>query len=222
VALRDGNRVSALATLFALSLGCADPGGVFDDFGARYRQIHGSDGGADAGGDAGACRLPEPAELEGPFVLVVSPSFSPKTPIVLLDDVTATSSGSDRLQVGMTLTALSAADRKTPVGSELPPVSGELGAGPFSFDLGVLQLVGEADPFIAGAPITASAVLDGELCGPPDAGTIDFLCGSVRGQVTAPAALNLAGSTWTLARLLPNGELPELTINCAKEPPDAL
>lgn len=209
------------AVASAVALGCADPTGAFDSFAERYRETR-ADAGVDAAADAGACRLPEPGELEGRYALVVSPAFSPKTPIVFLDDVSATAAGSDRIEVAMTLTALSAADRETPVGPALTPPPATLGAGPFSFDLGVLQIVGEADPLIPGTPITGSVVLDGELCAPPEGGAVTFLCGSARGQVTAPAELNLVGSTWTLTRVGPGGELPELTINCAKELPDAL
>lgn len=209
-----------LPLVLALS-GCADPGGAFDAFSERYRATHTADAGGDAGGDAGACSLPQPSQVAGQFVLLISPAFSPKAPILFLDEVSAKALGSDQIEVGMTLTALSATDRKTPVGAALAPVTASLDAGPFSYDLGVLEVVGAADPFIPGAAIEGSVVLHGQLCSAPE-GPIDFWCGAVSGQVTAPVALDLAGSSWTLARVAPNGDLPELAVNCAKDPPDPL
>lgn len=197
--------------------GCADPDGKFDAFVERYGRTHaGTDAGTD--GDGGVCVLPTADEVSGRFLLVVSPAFSPKTPLLFLDDLSASSTPSDALELGMTLTALHAKDRTTPVGPPLSPVSMPVAAGAFSFELGVLEIVGEADPIIFGAPIIGSVILDGELCGGP----FDFSCGSARGHVTVPAELDLAGSTWTLARIAANGALPDIAINCAKDAPDPL
>jgi hypothetical protein len=212
-------RPALAAPLLALALlsSCADPEAAFDAFAERYRRTHpGGDSGT--GGVGGACALPVPDDLAGPYLLVISPAFSPKTPILLLDELSAELAGTNHITLGMTLTALSAADRKTPVGAPLPSVSAELPPGAFSFDLGVLQIAGEADPIIPGAPITGSVILDGELC----ADATDFMCGDVRGQVTAPAELDLLGSTWTLSRRPSPTELPDIVINCAMEAPDPL
>ncbi len=197
-----------LGSIATLGAGCADPNGAFDEFHERYQRTH--EGGIGGGaGDAGSCTLPHPTNLSGDYLLVISPAFSPKTPILLLDQLSAASKA-DELALTMTLTAISAADRETPVGASLAPVENPVPAGAFSFDLGVVEVVGEADPIIPGAAIVASVVLDGELC----AGETDFLCGGVRGQVTAPAELGLAGSTWTLSRLAADGGLPPVLINC--------
>jgi hypothetical protein len=207
------------AALVVLIGGCADPQAAFDDFGERYARTH--DAGAGGSGGGGPCALPGASDFQGRYLLVISPAFSPKTPILFLDDITATDSGSG-LDAIMTLTALSAADRETPVGSALAPIDLSFGAGTFAADLGVLHIVGEADPVIPGAAIDGSLVLHGQLCAPDAGGALEFSCGTASGQVTVPAELGLDGSTWTLSRVTDGDPLPEVVIDCAKNPPSPL
>lgn len=200
--------------------GCVDTRQKLEDFQERYERIH--EGGV---GGGGVCPpgFPEASALAGDFLLAVSPAFSAPTPIVFTAAVTADSAATDELRFSFDLIALSAADRRTPVGGSLGRTETTAPPNPFTLNFGQVTVPGEADPIIPGAPIVATVVLTGQLCGPdPTTGTVDFLCGDASGSVTAPTALNLAGSTWTARRITDPAALPELTINCAQEAPKPL
>ena len=210
---------STLLALLVATSGCVDTRQKLEDFQARYERTH--EGGADGGGCPPGS--PDASALAGDFLLAVSPAFSPATPIVFTAAVTAQSGAADELRFSFDLTALSAADRRTPVGGSVGRAETTSPPNPFTLDFGQLTVPGEADPIIPGAPIVATLTFTGQLCGPdPATGTVDFLCGDASGSVTAPTALNLAGSTWTAARITDPAALPELTINCAQEAPKPL
>jgi hypothetical protein len=191
-----------------------------EDFQQRYERTH--EGGT---GGGGVCPpgSPDAEALSGNFLLAVSPAFSAKTPIVFTAALTAESAGAGELRFSFDLTALSAADRRTPVGGSIGRAETTAPAGPFTLDFGEITVPGEADPIIPGAPIVATVTLTGQLCGPdPSTGSVSFLCGDASGTVTQPTKLNLAGSTWTARRITDPTALPEITINCALEAPNPL
>jgi hypothetical protein len=208
--------------VFVLAIGCVDTRGKLDEFNERYARTH--DGGSVVD-DGGACDLPSAPELTGSFALVVSPGFSPKTPIVFRAEVTSEPEGSDRLKIGIELTALSARDRASPVGAPLPRREYSLGAGRFVADLGTLDISGEADPIVPGAPISGQLSLSGKLCSAREfdgPAIIEFLCGEATGTVTAPTTLDLTGSTWAALRVSDPASPPALVLDCAGNPPDPL
>jgi hypothetical protein len=199
-----------------LAAGCVDTRGAFDDFAARYAETHPSSG--DAGSDAGACATPAPDALAGRYLLAVAPAFSLDTPILFFAHFSAESADSD-LVIGLELRALSAADRQTPVGDVLPRREFRVSGGDVRLDLGELEITGAADPFIPGAAIRTSVVLSGRLC---SSASIDLLCGTATGAVTAPAELNLAGSTWAAVRASEAAPLPPIALDCERRAPAPL
>jgi hypothetical protein len=188
------------------------------DFQERYEatQEGPTDGGPACTGQARA------EEVSGQFLLAVSPAFSRPTPILFRATVEAQDAGSE-VRFTLALQALSAADRKTPVGGPLGNQEATTSAGMFSLDFGQLTIPGEADPLIPNAPIISTVTLAGQVCGAdPATGTLDVLCGSVTGLVTAPAEFDLAGSTWAARRIPDDGTLPEIALDCALTAPKPL
>jgi hypothetical protein len=152
----------------------------------------------------------------------VSAAFSPKKPILFVATVEASAAPPDQLRFSFDLQPLSATDRRTPVGSGAGRAETTAGV-PFTLDFGQITVDGAADPLLPGRPIVAVLTLSGELCAPaPATGTVEFLCGAVSGTVSEPTALNLEGSTFTARRIGDPSSLPEITINCAGDPPDPL
>lgn len=217
------SRTAGALALVGVVLGasaCVDTRQKLEDFQERYERTH--EGGA---GEGGVCPpgFPEASALAGDFLFTVSPAFSPKTPIVFIAAVTAESAAPEQLRFSFDLTPLSAADRRTPVGGSIGRAETTSPAGPFTLDFGQITVPGPADPIVPGAPIVATVTLTGELCGPdPATENVSFLCGDANGTVTQPAALDLAGSTWTARRITDPNALPEITINCAMEAPNPL
>ena len=77
-------------------------------------------------------------------------------------------------------------------------------AGTFDADLGVIELVGEANP-VTGSEIVATMQLQGAIL---DA---NVYCGNVGGAVTVPANIDLTGSTFAAIRINPEDAMsPEL------------
>jgi hypothetical protein len=155
-------------------------------------------------------------------LLAVSAAFSPKKPILFVATVEASAAPSAQLRFSFDLQPLSATDRRTPVGSSTGRAETTAGV-PFALDFGAVTVTGEADPLLPGRPIAADIALSGELCAPdPATGEVEFLCGAVSGTVSEPVELKLEGSTWTARRIQDPSSLPEITINCAGDPPDPL
>lgn len=77
-------------------------------------------------------------------------------------------------------------------------------AGTFDADLGVINLIGDANP-VTGSDIVATMSLQGAI---QDA---DVYCGNVGGMVTVPANIDLTGSTFAAIRINPEDAMsPEL------------
>lgn len=66
--------------------------------------------------------------------------------------------------------------------------------GGFALDFGTIVVPAEANPILP-APVTANLLLDGCTSTPTSA------CGAIEGDITAPVALPLAGSTWAIVPL---------------------
>lgn len=212
----------ARATLLALLMtasGCVDTRQKLEDFQQRYERTHEAGVG---GGNTCQPGLPAANELAGDYLLAVSAAFSSKKPIVFVATVEASAAPPDQLRFSFDLQPLSATDRRTPVGGSTGRAETTAGV-PFTLDFGQVTVTGEADPILPGRPIVAVITLGGELCAPdPATGSVEFLCGAVSGTVSEPTALNLEGSTWTARRIQDANSLPEITINCAGDPPDPL
>ena len=151
-----------------------------------------------------------PSSVTGEYLLALSVTLKPTTPIVVLTDLSTPALGGG---TGLLFDAqpLSAADRKTPVGPKLTlgpfPVDA---SGTFHATMNGLAVTGAANP-ITGGDISANLTLTGSLCG--DARSF---CGTVTGNVVTPLALDLAGSTFTLTRVDPPADPPTRpVIDCA-------
>ncbi len=169
----------------------------------------GGSGGLPSGGTGGGACADVQATMSADFLLVISATFQPKSPILF--HVTGSTAPSQML---WTLQALDAKDRTTPVGSPivLPPI--DVGSdGTFAADLPPMDIVGAANA-ITGSDITvAIQSFTGSVCVGGN-----FYCGDLDGAVTKPITLPLAGSTWTLTRM--NAAQGPVVINCAQEPAD--
>lgn len=180
----------------SLAVGCVDPGGEFDAFARRIAELPTPDAGIppDAGGDAGPCVV-APGMVEGDYLLALSVSIAPTKPILSLTHVT-TPVFNGGTGLAFDAQPLAAADRKSPVGSALSLGPFAVAAdGAFVARLDGLHVTGAANP-VTGGDIVADAVLSGNLCG-----SDRFFCGAVTGSVTAPIALDLAKSTFTMTKL---------------------
>ncbi|MFO0613274.1 MAG: hypothetical protein U0414_11825 [Polyangiaceae bacterium] len=203
--------VAVLGAVAALA-GCPDPQGSFDEFGKRYNDIFGATSSAATTGAGGGCSAPMPAEIDGQFLFSLSAKLKPKKAIAFLMDVTTTDSGG-QLMMAFKATPLSGTDHTTPVGAPIDiapfPVNAD---GTFEASLGTITVSGDANPITPGSDIVATVNLQGQLC----AEKPDFFCGTVTGQVMMPIMYDLAGSTFTLQRVM--GALPFPQIDCAGTP----
>ncbi|HEY6561120.1 MAG TPA: hypothetical protein VI072_27780 [Polyangiaceae bacterium] len=212
-------RGAELLTLLIAVSACVDTRQKLEDFQERYERTH---EGGPGGGNTCQPGLPSASELAGDYLLAVSAAFSPKTPIVFVATMEASAAPPNQLRFSLDLQPLSATDRQTPVGTSAGRAETTAGV-PFTLDFGQVTVAGEADPILPGQSIVAVITLGGELCAPdPATGSVEFLCGAVSGAVSEPTALELNGSTWTARRIQDPSSLPELTINCAGDPPDPL
>lgn len=173
-----------------------------------------SAGGSSAGGaDAGPCVPPAPGALAGSYLVTLSVSVQPKTPILFIGHLsTVADKGGTALST--TLQALDAKDRKTPVGNPIKvpliPIASDGQFVPTSMHL---QIDGRANAIQPGLNIDVTATMHGRMCG-----VADFYCGTVDGQVTKPAPLSLAGSTYTFDHIADPAKLPDPPLlDCAKD-----
>lgn len=166
----------------------------------------GDDSSNDAGatsGSSGAGGAGGSDHREGDYLLVVSAVLVPSKPIVFLSARSYGAGGT----FSMTLTALAAADRKTPVGDAflVGPFAIE-SDGTFHATLPTMDIPGEANP-ISGSKLTGvSAVLDAVQASPIE-------CGLLSGSIATPPVL-LNGSTFTLLPIPTTGAWPTIVINC--------
>lgn len=202
-------------------LACADTEGAEQEFIERDCKAKGvkyDEDGCVKQFQAGACEPPLAGEADGTYQLVVSATVSPGSPLLGLAELTSTA-GADGLDLSMELTWLAASDRKTPTSNSQTltgTVNGE-GTLAVSFDI---DIDNTANP-VLDAPLVAPEVnLAGLFCKDPMAEQAN--CGAVTGNVTAPAEIDLEGSTFTLyaadAAALPDNPI----INCEGTEADPL
>ena len=188
--------VIVLAVLLAC-VRCVDPEERFSDFVARTPVVDTPD----AAGDAPHC-IVQPDTVTGQYLLAISVTLAPTTPILALADVT-TSSADGSPTFSLDAQPLAAADRHTPVGDRIGGGSFPINAdGSFRADLPGLAVPGAANP-VTGGNILADIVLNGSFCSDSR-----NYCGTVTGNVKEPIPLDLAGSTFTLTRVDPPDEPP--------------
>jgi hypothetical protein len=202
--------LSALGILVGLT-GCPDTEGEFNNFIERYESNKGEATSSTGSGGASACQAPMMAgDMDGDYQFTLSAALSPKKPILFAATI-ATSDGPNGLQFTLGLQPLDAADRATKVGTAIEVGPFDVAAdGSFSAKLPPLDVIGSANA-ISGSDLAAEVTLDGNLCG-------DFSCGSVSGEVTKPAIIDLVGSTFTIDKLDAAGMYNEpVLINCAKD-----
>lgn len=202
--------ISGALVLSATSLGCADPEGDYEAFNERAAKVAGLEQ------PAGDCEtpLPAPGEADGDFLMALSAKINPTKPIMFIARLTtAASATGEGLDLSMNIQPLSAADRKTPVGTAVDVGPFPVGAdAKFVADLPPLEVTGEANP-LTGSDIQADVALSGNLCSPGE-----FICGEVTGEAIASITVKLDGSTFTLQKINDPASYPDIVINCAMEP----
>lgn len=196
--------IAAVLAFASLSAGCPDPAAEFDSFENRYEDIHGNATASTTGG--GACDY---EALEGEYLFALSTGLLPTSPVMFRTTVKI-----DGNQLSMDFQPLKAKDKTTAVGDLISVGPFEIAAegGAFTANLGMLTIVGAANP-LTGSDIEAvDVVLTGALC----TGQEGFICGTVAGHVNKPTMLELApASTFGMVKIV-DGILPEkTTLNCA-------
>ncbi len=170
-------------------------------------------GDSGAGGQGGEFTGPTP-ELElGTYLMTISASAYPTTPVLLVATIEAVPD--KELTYIANVQALDADDRKTLVGPEFQ-------AGPATeksngqLDLHVVspELPEEANPLDNG-PLKGDLIVHLKVAS-------DFMCGMVTGALSKPFSFDLDGSTFTLQKV-DGTDYPEPPyINCDKETADPL
>src|SRR4030095_12660919 len=148
--------------------------------------------GGTSGGDGGPCAVPKPGEGQGDFLVAVSSSLAPTSPILYEGSITtpAADSGSGTA-IFLRMAPLVAADRKTRLDQYEKPL------GPFAIATdGSLSVAfprdtipGEANPIIPNTPAESEATLSGFVCG-----VQDFYCGTLEGHVYSPVDSAITGT----------------------------
>ena len=207
--------LSCLTVASAVALGgCVDPEGKYDEFAERAGTTTGTVGSCDGGGTP-----PNPGEGEGPVLLVVSTSLSPKLPVLFKGDVQSVDVGG---KTGLTfnLSPLNAFDRSTPVGEPLnegPFVIGDDGVLVAEIARGITPE--EANPILPDF-VESQVTLTGTVCKvaePWSSGPVmesNSHCGIVSGTLYHPIPGDLAGD-FVLIRLADVNVIPDpLPYNC--------
>ena len=196
---------------------CADPDGAFEDFNKRYAEIPlaTSSSGTGGGGGAPACEVPVAGEVDGDYIFALSAKIAKKKPVLFLTTLT-TADDNGTLTMSLHMQALTATDRKTPIGDIIDigpsPVEAD---GSFKIDFPTIQTPGAANP-VSGSLLESTVTIASSLCKPAD-----FICGDVTGNLTKPLAIpDLTGSTFTMQRITDPAAYPDPVINCAKDPAD--
>lgn len=176
--------------------------------------VSGSGGQGTGGKRAQGCALAL-GVIDGSYLmalsLVTAGNKSNKDRPIVLQNTVKTSLSGDALQVSWSLQPLKFEDRKTPTGSALQ-YSFSLGPGGGEvLNLPPLDVPADANP-LSGSAITLNLWnLTGVSCS-----AVSFQCGTGDGDVTKPISLSIAGSTWTMERIV-GGEYPEPPkIDCEK------
>jgi len=166
--------------------GCPDPQGQFDDFQRRFEVIGPKQ-------VAGLCLSEQPDPMvSGSYFFSLTPTVSPDKPAPFIADVQT-----DGSEFTFTLTPVNADDRSTIVTmtAQGDPVMPQT-FGPFLVEDGV-STVELVDAFVPGDSnplsennLTVQATLEMAFC----ADDPSILCGTFAANVTAPFALDLAGT----------------------------
>ncbi len=151
--------------------------------------------GSSSGGDDTTTGVVDTAD----YLFALSAIVAPDTPFQFVGTIDA-----DDTTVELSLTPLSLNIGATDLPREpVPPTlawTGDVTDGVFTIDVPMQELVGPTNP-ITGSDIEASIQIVGQFEG-------DNLCAAVTGQVTVPANIDLAGSTFS-AMPLDLGPSPE-------------
>jgi hypothetical protein len=218
-------RLPALALLLAAS-GCPDPIGKFDEFVERIEALPEPDAGAPTFSCDEPTDLPDPEQLEGRYLFVVSTSIDPAKPFVYLLEVEAEREG-DEYTITMRDQPLRADDRMTPIGEFGAPRVFEVSpSGCFTSDPTTFVIPMDANPILpvmvestlvfSGNVATAMFGEDGDML-------VNFWCGNVDGKADTPLGeMNVDGSTFTATRITDEENYPPVVINCAMEPAESL
>lgn len=218
---RGGGRLAAGLALLALcglsAAGCGpDPQGKFDEFVEQTKE--GSTGETTAepgttdeptGGTSGG---PMAYDINGDFLLAVSTTVNPATPLQFIATNTVTDAGGKQtfktcLQP-LTLTQGKVLVPREPIGDPLCFDGLEIEGGAFTIDAGIVMVTGMANP-ITQANITASLIMMGEIQ------SDDLYCGTVTGDVMDPPVGDITGSKFAAVRLTDKAVLPNpVLIDC--------
>lgn len=191
-----------------LLLGCVDPQGKFDEFAERVGTTTRTIGSCDGGGTP-----PRPGEGDGPVLLVVSTSLSPRLPVLFKGDVQSVDVDG-RTGLTFNLSPLNAFDRTTLVGEPLaegPFVIGDDGVLVADIPRGITPEL--ANPVTAG-DVDSQVTLTGTVCHvaePWSSGPVDMAgqyCGIVSGTLYAPVEGPLTGD-FALIRLADIDVIPD-------------
>lgn len=130
----------------------------------------------------------------GTHVLTLTTPVLPETPFLWRARIAQTFQADGSATATVALVAYGASDRQ-PVGDAVTVEGVAIGAdGSLSIALDDAVLPAEANG-ISGTELTFDLALTGMLTGD------GHVCGTADGQVTAPTAIDLTGSTWTLQRV---------------------
>jgi hypothetical protein len=144
-----------------------------------------------------------PLDLEDTYLLAVSPSLSPQTPLQFRAVVTAKG---DELFLGaqpLSLDVGSTTEPREVLPEPMIVLMTDLGPdGSFVLEFGEQQIPGQANP-ITGSDIVATMELTGSFTDPT------FACGTADGEVFAPIQASLLGSTFAMHRLEDPNTFPE-------------
>ena len=178
----------ALSLALSLVVGCVDPQSRYDDFLERSADQRGRDSGRPA---------PTPGErfdFSGQYLASLVTTLAPGVPILFACDVEV---GEDLESVELTFQPLATDTDAMP----REPVGASFGSGPvpyredgsFVAELGEVTVPGRANP-ISGSDIVATVTVEASVR--EMEGELPMLfCGDVRGMVSVPLELDLAGSS---------------------------
>ena len=180
--------------------GCPDPPGVIDGFVDRTNNC------ADRP-PPGDVPVVSRTDATGAFLLAIAADIDSSKPLLFNAVVNLDTTG-EPWTMSMELQPLIVADR-TPVEPFWETGDIEIGGfGTFDADFGEIVINGAADPIIPGAEVTATLALHGVIGVTEEAGMAGdvafdagtrVLCGTVSGQITAPANVPLTGTFASVA-----------------------
>lgn len=182
-------KVSWLGLVLGAMTACPDTMGKFDEFIERsdpYRVLPA----------AGECTAP--IDLSGSYLLGAAVVVDPAKPLRFKLDLTVDLSALtiDAVLQPIAVPPNNGATAPGTLVGEAYTTSASLDGtdGGFALDFGTIVVPAEANPILP-APVTANLVLEGCTSTPTSS------CGAIQGDITAPVALPLAGSTWAIVPL---------------------